>query len=253
MQTQSINQHYTEDHQHLDDLFHEFQSLKSTDCRSAEKVFSEFKTGLERHIVWEEEILFPAFETKLGHLQNGPTAVMRLEHREIRKYLDSIARKLADENFETDEEEMGLETVLCPHNHKEEGILYPMMDQIFSEPERTEMFSEMNKSKGTLPVGRVESRNRGVSKIERQNMKVAVYDTHVMKKDGGTIHFDVIVPQGESHDRVLDFGREHLKTVGQEGQNLTAKECEFCHVEPASEEIEQAINQRGYYVKELIH
>jgi hypothetical protein len=84
-------------------------------------------------------------------------------------------------------------------------------------------------------------------------MKVAVYDTHVMKKDGGTMQFDVIVPQGESHDRVLGFGREHLKTVGQEGQNLPAKECEFCHVEPASEEIEQAINQRGYYVKELIH
>ena len=147
MQTQSINQHYTEDHQHLDDLFHEFQRLKSTDLRNAEKIFYEFKAGLERHIVWEEEILFPAFEAKLGHLQGGPTAVMRLEHREIRKYLDAIARKLADESIETDEEEMGLEAVLCPHNHKEEGILYPMMDQMFSESERARMFSEMSKNK----------------------------------------------------------------------------------------------------------
>lgn len=149
MQTQSINQHYTEDHQQLDDLFHEYQSLKSTDRWKAERAFREFKTGLERHIVWEEEILFPAFEQKLSHLQDGPTAVMRLEHQEIRKYLDAIAQKLAGEDFETDEDELALETILCPHNHKEEGILYPMMDEIFNEQERAGMFLEMNKKSQT--------------------------------------------------------------------------------------------------------
>jgi regulator of cell morphogenesis and NO signaling len=147
MQAQSINQHYTEDHQHLNELFHEFQDLKATDRRRAEKTFYEFKAGLERHIVREEEILFPAFEGKFSHLQDGSTAVMRLEHREIRKYLDAITRKLPEENFETEGEEIGLETVLCPHNHKEEGILYPMMDQVFSELERAGMFSEMSKRK----------------------------------------------------------------------------------------------------------
>ena len=49
-------------------------------------------------------------------------------------------------------------------------------------------------------------------------MKVAVYDTYVVKKDGKTMHFDVIVPEGESHERVLAFGREYLKSVGQEGR-----------------------------------
>ena len=51
METQSINQHYTEDHQRLDDLFHEFQELKATDHWKAKKSFFEFKAGLERHIV----------------------------------------------------------------------------------------------------------------------------------------------------------------------------------------------------------
>ncbi len=147
MQAQSINQHYTEDHQRLDELFHKFKDLKAADRRRAEKTFHEFKAGLERRIVWEEEILFPAFEEKFGGFQDGPTGVMRLEHREIRKYLDAIAQKLAEKNFETDEEEMGLETVLCPHNQKEESILYPMMDQVFSEPDRAGMFSEMSKRK----------------------------------------------------------------------------------------------------------
>lgn len=147
MQRQSINQHYTEDHRHLDGLFHEFQELKATDHWKAKKSFFEFKTGLERHIIWEEEILFPAFDEKLSHLQDGPTAVMRLEHQEIRKHLDAIAGKLADENFETEEDEQMLETVLCPHNHKEEGILYPMMDHVFSEQERAGMFLKMNDKK----------------------------------------------------------------------------------------------------------
>jgi hypothetical protein len=106
-------------------------------------------------------------------------------------------------------------------------------------------------------------------------MKVAVYDTYVIKRDGKKMHFDVIVPEGESHERVLGFGREYLKSVGQDGQILTTRECEFCHVESASAEIERAINQifevagsrhpnasasaeterainqRGYYIKEM--
>ena len=74
-------------------------------------------------------------------------------------------------------------------------------------------------------------------------MKVAVYDTYVVKKDGKTMHFDVIVPEGETHERVLGFGREYLKSVGQEGQTMTTRECQFCHIESASAEIERAINQ----------
>lgn len=82
-------------------------------------------------------------------------------------------------------------------------------------------------------------------------MEVAVYDTHVVKKNGQPMHFDVIVPKDESPERVFDFGHEYLKGVGQEGQPLAAKECEFCHVERASAEIEQAIRQRGYAIKEM--
>jgi Domain of unknown function (DUF2024) len=82
-------------------------------------------------------------------------------------------------------------------------------------------------------------------------MEVAVYDTHVVKKNGKPVHFDVIVPKDESPERVFGFGREYLKSVGQEGQALTAKECGFCHVERASAKIERAIGQHGYFIKEM--
>lgn len=35
-------------------------------------------------------------------------------------------------------------------------------------------------------------------------MNVAVYDTHVLKRKGGIIHFDVIVPVGTAHQAALE-------------------------------------------------
>jgi regulator of cell morphogenesis and NO signaling len=55
-------------------------SSKRPTPENAIKNFEEFKAGLEQHIVWEEEILFPSFEQKFG-LPGGPTEVMRWEHR----------------------------------------------------------------------------------------------------------------------------------------------------------------------------
>ncbi len=139
MNTTSINEHFTEDHERLDELFHQFQTLKTSNRVKAVNDFMEFKSGLEKHIVWEEEILFPSFEKKFGHL-GGPTEVMRWEHWEIRKYLNAIAAKLAQDDNDTDVEEMGLQSVLCPHNHKEESILYPMIDQVIGAEERAGIF-----------------------------------------------------------------------------------------------------------------
>ena len=42
---------------------------------------------------------------------------------------------------------MGLEAVLCPHNQKEEDVLYPMIDQVVGDDERTEIFAAMDKTK----------------------------------------------------------------------------------------------------------
>ncbi len=142
----SIHQHYAEDHQQLDALFHQFQSSKATDPSGANKAFQDFKAGLERHILWEEQILFPSFDRRFGHLQGGPTGVMRWEHQQIRQFLEAIALKLSRQDFGTEEQEMALEAVLCPHNEKEEGILYPMIDQMVGADERREIFAAMEKT-----------------------------------------------------------------------------------------------------------
>jgi iron-sulfur cluster repair protein YtfE (RIC family) len=46
-----------------------------------------------------------------------------------------------------EEEEMALEAVLCPHNQKEESILYPMIDQVVGQEERAEIFAAMDKTR----------------------------------------------------------------------------------------------------------
>ncbi len=111
----------------------------------AKRCFKEFKRGLERHIVWEEEILFPLFESKTGIHETGPTAVMRLEHRGIKEALEKIHGKVRGQNPESDREEEALLSVLKEHNGKEEQVLYPMIDQWTTEEEQREVFVKMRK------------------------------------------------------------------------------------------------------------
>ncbi len=137
----SIMEFMSKDHDKLDGIFKEFQSLKKTD--KAKKLFSDFDAGLRMHITWEEEILFPIFEEKTGMKDEGPTQVMREEHKQIKEFLGKINDKVA-ENGETDEFENGLLEVLTQHNDKEENILYPMIDDSLNEKEREEVLEKIN-------------------------------------------------------------------------------------------------------------
>jgi regulator of cell morphogenesis and NO signaling len=133
-----------QDHDRLDGLFKDFQSAKARDFAQAKGIFSEFKRGLQRHIVWEEEILFPQFESRTGAGDCGPTTVMRLEHRRIKELLDGIHDRVAAGEADTGEFEHELLDVLMVHNTKEEAVLYPAIDRCVSEKEAAELIQAMN-------------------------------------------------------------------------------------------------------------
>jgi iron-sulfur cluster repair protein YtfE (RIC family) len=116
----SITEHFGADHDRLDGIFTEFQSLKRTDAAAAKQKFQLFLTGLTRHIVWEEDALFPLFEERTGMKNSGPTSVMRLEHREIKRHLDEIHDKVRAADPDSDALEAELLEVLKAHNMKEE-------------------------------------------------------------------------------------------------------------------------------------
>jgi hypothetical protein len=83
-------------------------------------------------------------------------------------------------------------------------------------------------------------------------MKVAVWDTYVTKKDGSLMHFDIIAPaELKDEETIYNYGRKYLITKDQEGQELTSKECTFCHIENATEAMISTIADKGYYIIEM--
>jgi iron-sulfur cluster repair protein YtfE (RIC family) len=139
----TISTFFGEDHDRLDGLFKEFQSLKRTDFPRAKEAFKAFKFGLQRHIVWEEDLLFPLWEDKTGMSEGGPTQVMRREHRQIGDCLEAIHQKVADQNPDSDQEEQALLGWLGNHNLKEERVLYPAIDDVANDQERERVFQAM--------------------------------------------------------------------------------------------------------------
>jgi len=143
MDQNKITSFYTHDHDELDGYFKEFQELKRQDYPQAKEYFNKFKFGLQRHIVWEEEILFLLFEEKTGMKESGPTEVMRQEHKQIAQYMEALHTKVQHQDPETDLEEQLLWNLLKQHNMKEESILYPAIDQLVSDKERQNVFGKM--------------------------------------------------------------------------------------------------------------
>ena len=92
--------------------------------------FEKFDRRLRRHIVWEEELLFPALATKCPQMEQGPLPVMRMEHHEIHLGLEQVLEAMrAGDEVAADAHERRLLTLLSHHNHKEENIIYPACDQ----------------------------------------------------------------------------------------------------------------------------
>jgi regulator of cell morphogenesis and NO signaling len=137
---ETIRGFFEQDHDRLDELFKTFQQLKRSDFTKAEQAFKEFKVGLQRHIVWEEDLLFPLWEKKTGMSDSGPTPAMRNEHRQIKQQLEAIHRKVETQNVDSEQEEQGLLNLLGSHNRKEERALYPAIDQVANAEEREEVF-----------------------------------------------------------------------------------------------------------------
>ncbi len=133
-----VTDYLQEDHRRLDHIFNSFQeAFKEERWDEAKAYFREFDLGLRRHIQGEEDVLFPLFEEKTGMHDAGPTFVMRMEHTDIRDFLEKIMN--ATEARDREETARGtdmLVNTLADHNMKEEQILYPESDSFLSPGER---------------------------------------------------------------------------------------------------------------------
>ncbi len=139
----NVSNFFTHDHDELDGNFEKFQEHKRTNYPLAKEYFKRFKFGLQRHIVWEEEFLFPLFEQVTGII-NGPTQVMRQEHRQIEAALEAVHKKVQKADPDSNVQEQGLLSVLKTHNDKEEYVIYPAIDQAASKDQLQTLRTKMD-------------------------------------------------------------------------------------------------------------
>lgn len=132
------------DHDRLDLLLDTYVRLRASDFAKAKQAFRDFKFGLQRHIIWEESVLFPLFEGKTGMHDCGPTVVMRAEHRQIGAHLEALHDKVRRQDADSDIEVQNLQQALQAHNQKEENVLYPAIDRLTSAEEKAAAFKAMD-------------------------------------------------------------------------------------------------------------
>lgn len=121
---------FMQDHRNCDGAWVALEEAASNDqLEEARELWQEFRRLMERHFRMEEEVLFPAFEDATGMHGGGPTAVMRIEHDQMRSLLSQIAERVetGDLGGVLDHGDT-LMMLVAQHNAKEENMLYPMAD-----------------------------------------------------------------------------------------------------------------------------
>lgn len=128
----TIKEYLTNDHGRCDELFAAMEEKASISLKDAKEACEEFVNQTQRHFQMEERIMFLEFETKTGMTQ-GPTAMMRHEHLQMRSLMKQMLEAIEAENKE---KFFGLtETLMIlmqQHNMKEEQMLYTMAQQHLS-------------------------------------------------------------------------------------------------------------------------
>ncbi len=139
----TVAQFLTEDHRACDeDLVKAENEYSKGDLKAGAESFRKFRDSVLHHFRMEEEILFPELEKVMGSGM-GPIAVMKMEHNQMRMFLDQLDKASASEDKKAFLQ--GAESLLYfiqQHNGKEEQIVYQMANQILG-PGSEEMVARL--------------------------------------------------------------------------------------------------------------
>jgi iron-sulfur cluster repair protein YtfE (RIC family) len=144
----SVTDAMSTDHDRIDALLEDVRVMvEDGELERADHFFADARTQLLEHIRIEEDVLFPALETRLG--TTGPQSVMRRQHERIVGALDRAAGALARQDaaaFHACDRE--LYALLSAHNAKEERVLYPMLDRALTLAESQQAITQIRRSHG---------------------------------------------------------------------------------------------------------
>ena len=127
------------DHQRLDALLEAAADAVSEQrWQDGAVLLERFRHGIvDGHMVVEETLLFPAFESQPGNADLALTAILRKGHQDLRVFLEEMAEDIAAH----DDEEFAallrtLRALLRQHDAKEESELYPHLAAIMPDQGR---------------------------------------------------------------------------------------------------------------------
>ncbi|MDY0233304.1 MAG: hemerythrin domain-containing protein [Sulfurimonas sp.] len=128
----SIKEYLSQDHTRCDELFAKMEDSANKSLDNAKESYEEFAKATERHFQMEERVMFLEFEAKTG-MTEGPTAMMRHEHAQMRGLIKQMGEAIEAQNKD---KFFGLSETLMilmqQHNMKEEQMLYTMAQQHLS-------------------------------------------------------------------------------------------------------------------------
>jgi hemerythrin-like domain-containing protein len=148
-----IRDYISDDNDRIDGIFRVFRDFSGGNAKTSRDLLHALMAGIERHIQWEERILFPLFEMRLGMEDRGPTAGMREDHRRMKELLGSLHRLVLNNQSGAGDFDRELAELLAGHQRRGEESFYPMLDHSLSDDEKLEAYTKM-KSIGLEKVNR---------------------------------------------------------------------------------------------------
>jgi hemerythrin superfamily protein len=137
-------------HHELDELFFEHQrALIRGDLEVALAKLERYEKELLDHIWDEEEVLIPIYAARAEAPVGGSAEIFLNEHRKIREYLvlfkAEFVKLFAAGDLERAvifllDSQVIYKRLLVHHDTRERKFLYPLLDQITTEPEKLSLF-----------------------------------------------------------------------------------------------------------------
>jgi len=130
----SLTEFFEQDHRDCDARWVDVEELLDTaDIEVARSAWQKYRKAMHRHLLMEEEVLFPAFDAKSEMAAGSPVAALKLEHQQMRGFLEQIGVAIEAGNAE-EAMDIGdnLLILIQHHNDREEGMLYPMAENLLS-------------------------------------------------------------------------------------------------------------------------
>ena len=128
-----IDNWLTHDHSWQEEILARCQdAVDVEDWSVAKSAFQELISELKRHIMQEEEVVYPAYDAEVK-APNTPTDSLRDDHEKIIAFLKDIRDMIETEDSDHVLDCLGqLEKLMSKHHEKEEDIFLPMASLILT-------------------------------------------------------------------------------------------------------------------------